>query len=313
MKLLVTGGAGHIGSYLIRELGNQLSITEITIIDNFNSTSIQSILNLDTTYPLRLIEKDLSEVNNKTFHNDYKFDYLIHLAAMTNSTRIQSNPKKYSNYNLELTKKSVEIANFFKIPIIFPSSTSVYGNGGISINELSDLGIPKSEYSIEKIKEEKYIQDNIDVTYGSIILRLGSIYGTSPGMKFHTAINKFCFEAATTGRIKIWETALNQIRPYLSITELVRTISILTKEKNKSLAIYNLASDHLSAIQIIGLIEKNLSKNIIVEKEQSEIMNSFDIIVDCKKIENLGLYLMSTVEKDIANTVNLFRNIHYHV
>ena len=86
----------------------------------------------------------------------------------------------------------------------------------------------KREEAKTKIKEERYIRENLKKY---IILRLGTIVGISEGMRFHTAVNKFCYQAALNKPLTIWKTALNQKRPYLDLKDGVNSIIfIINKE-----------------------------------------------------------------------------------
>ena len=96
------------------------------------------------------------------------------------------------------TKKVVQYAKKYKVPLIFPSSTSVYGkmkdNDTLEEYQTNKL-FPQSPYAKIKLKEEKIIKANLK-SGKYVIIRLGTIVGVSSGMRFHTAVNKFCYQAS---------------------------------------------------------------------------------------------------------------------
>ena len=79
-----------------------------------------------------------------------------------------------------------------------------------------------------------------------ITLRLGTIAGVSPGMRFHTAVNKFCMQAYLNHPLNVWKTALNQFRPYLSIRDSFKALSFFLIKKNVNNNLYNIISENLS-------------------------------------------------------------------
>ena len=102
------------------------------------------------------------------------------------------------------------------------SSTSVYGSTKDLVDEkcsINDLN-PQSPYAFTKLAEEKFILD-LSKNRGlkATTCRFGTIFGSSVGMRFHTAVNKFCWQAALKEPITVWKTAMDQYRPYLALTD----------------------------------------------------------------------------------------------
>ena len=123
--------------------------------------------------------------------------------------------------------------------MIFASSTSVYGPQSDLVDEdchKNDLR-PQSPYALTKLNEEKDIQQKSLNNF--LILRLGTIYGFSEGIRFHTAVNKFCLQSSEGKPLTIWKTALHQKRPYLSLEDLSRAIIHILKNNLINNEIYN--------------------------------------------------------------------------
>ena len=127
-------------------------------------------------------------------------------------------------------------------------------------------------------------------------------------MRFHTAINKFCFNAALNEKIQIYKTAYNQYRPYLSLGDAFKVLKFCIQKDIFNNTIYNVLSGNFTVKQIIQII-KRYKKNVRIQFVNSEIMNQLSYHVDSKKIEKLGLKLNSSIQNDIKNTLSLFENI----
>ena len=133
--------------------------------------------------------------------------------------------KKLRN-NLLSTKNVAETALNTNTKIIFLSSTSVYGTQKDVVDEdcLKEELKPQSPYAETKLKEEELIKNmgNNGLIY--LLSGFGTIFGVSNGMRFHTAVNKFCWQAVMGQEISVWETAYDQSRPYLDLFDASKVI-----------------------------------------------------------------------------------------
>ena len=103
---------------------------------------------------------------------------------------------------------------------VFPSSTSVYGVSADVVFEDDDQYLnPQSPYAESKLAIEETIQQRLGESCKYLILRLGTIFGPSPGMRFHTAVNKFCYQAALGQPLTVWKDNYDKVRPYLGIND----------------------------------------------------------------------------------------------
>lgn len=177
-NILVTGGAGYIGSHIVELLIKTKS--NIIIIDNL-VTGHKKLLNKKAKF----IKVD---IKNKTLItkiiNDYEISSIIHLAGSLNVSEAEKNKKKYYKNNVEGTLNLVKACkNSFVKNIIFSSSCSVYGNVKGSVNEKMKPN-PQSYYALTKYKAEEIIKKfskKYDYKYG--ILRYFNVAGASPSGK----------------------------------------------------------------------------------------------------------------------------------
>jgi nucleoside-diphosphate-sugar epimerase len=126
-------------------------------------------------------------------------------------------------------------------------------------------------------------------------------------MRFHTAVNKFCHNAIMNKPITVWETAMNQYRPYLSIKDAYKAVLFILKKKLFDKKIYNIVTTNLTVKQILDKIKKNTKVKIKLTK--SKIMNQLSYHVISKKIRNKGLILSKKIDTDINETFKVFKNI----
>ena len=168
---------------------------------------------------------------------------------------------------------------------------------------------PQSPYADIKIAEEKYIQKlNKKYNLNSLILRFGTIIGFSYGMRFHTAVNKFCYQASIGQSLSVWKTSLNQKRPYLGLNDACRSIEFFIKMKNFKGQKFNVLSKNLSVRQILKIIE--LHKKIKIKKVNSKIMNQLSYEVSTQKIDKLGFKFKDDIKKIISEELKHFDNLN---
>ena len=310
-KIIIKGGLGHIGSYLIENFLKKKNDVHLIIIDNFQSQRFSSLFDLKlknnkvSFYDLNVAKQSISDVVNKA-------DILVHLAAITDAENSVGKEKFYTENNLNCTKEVIKFCRKYNVPFIFPSSTSVYGkmkHNEILLEDNEDILFPQSPYARIKLKEEKIIKKNFS-GIRSIIIRLGTIVGKSKGMRFHTAVNKFCYQASMNKNITVWKSAYKQVRPYATLNDFYRIVDFFLNNKklinNKT---YNLVTKNLTVKNILDIIR--IKKRINIRFVKSKIMNQLSYKVSNKKISKLGFKPHNTIKNEIFETLKIlnFKNI----
>ena len=307
MKLLITGACGHIGSYLIEQVHKIKKIKEVILIDNFNAQRYNSLFNLNKKLKFSFFNIDLS-INR--LDNFKKVNYVIHCASHTNAQGSFSIKKEMFRNNISCMKNIINYCKRTSAKLIHLSSTSVYGKQAKIVNE-DDIHLlkPQSPYA-----EIKLIEENLLKKCGNkikfITFRFGTIAGVSKGIRFHTAINKFCLNASLNEKIFVYKTAYNQFRPYLSLKDAFKTFKFCIEKNMIDNNIYNILSGNFTVKQIIQMI-KQYKKKISVKFVKTEIMNQLSYHVESKKIKNKGLKLNASIKFDIKETLDLFKNFKY--
>ena len=302
MKILVTGACGHIGTHIVENIHKIKGVKDLILLDNLNSSKINSLFNLKTKIKIKFHEIDVAHSND--LFKFKKIDVLIHCASMTNAERSFGIKKIMFKNNINCMKNVIRFCKKNKTKLIHISSTSVYGVQKKLVTENDDrLLKPQSPYAKIKILEEKLLKkESKNLSFMSF--RFGTIAGISKGMRFHTAINKFCLDASLNQNIKVYKTAFNQFRPYLSLKDAFKIFKICIEKKLFLNDIYNAHSGNFTVKEIIDKI-KISKKNIKIKFVNSKIMNQLSYKVDKSKIEKLGIKLNSDINQDIQETLKI--------
>ena len=305
MKLLITGACGHIGSYLVENIHKIRKIKKVVLIDNFNAHRYHTIFNLKNKSKFKFHQIDLSKKKLDKFE---KVDVIIHCASHTNAQDSFSKKNEMYKNNISCMKNIISYCIKKKSKLIHISSSSVYGTSEKVMREnVKKILKPQSPYAKIKLIEEKLLRDNRHkMKY--ISLRFGTIAGVSKGMRFHTAINKFCLSVSLNQKIQVYKTAINQYRPYLSLKDAFKLFKFCIIKNMFDNSTYNVHSGNYTVSQIIKMIKK-YKKNVKVKFINTKIMNRLSYHLDNKKIKSLGLNLNSSIQKDIKETLGLFKNL----
>jgi UDP-glucose 4-epimerase len=308
LKIVVTGALGHIGSYLIRDLGIKFPKSEIIMIDNLMTQRFPSLFNLPKESSYSFIEGNVNHLDLVQIFNGASF--VVHLAAITDAESSFDYPEQIEENNYESTVNVANACLQSNSALIAISSTSVYGSQEDEVDETcndSDL-LPQSPYARIKIKEENYISKlNIQNGLRSIHCRFGTIYGASPGMRFHTAVNKFCWQTVMGKPITVWKTAFNQYRPYLDISDACSAISFIIENNLFDGQIYNVLTDNHKVKDVIETL-KGHYPDLKINYVESKIMNQLSYKVLCEKFKSKGFESSGSLQRGIGETIDLLRN-----
>ena len=307
-NVLVTGALGHIGSSLIRRLCDDPKLEKIFLLDNLSTSRYSSLFDLKSNSYLKFIKGDARLNLEQVIESE--IDCVIHLAALTDPSFSAKDPENFISHNLDSTKSVLDFCKVKSARYIGISSTSIYGTSGneLTEEEIFDNGIKQSPYAKSKLMEENLINTYINSSkLDATILRFGTIFGTSIGMRFHTAVNKFCWDACMESSISVWKTAINQYRPYLDLNDAVNSILFAMNNVNCVNQTFNVVTSHNTVNEILKIIQKHrpLIKISLVD---SPIMNNLSYTLSTKKIQDIGFDYCGSLEDSIAATLSLFKS-----
>lgn len=307
MKIVVTGAIGHIGSYVVRDLASQFPGAEIVMIDNMMTQRYPSLFNLPATGNYQFIESDVTTMSLSDVLGNA--NVVIHLAAMTDAAGSFDKAAQLEENNYNATRKIAEACVETGTRLISLSSTSVYGTQNEVVSEdcsPEELN-PQSPYAKTKLKEEELIAGLCkDKGLKGICCRFGTIYGTSPGMRFHTAVNKFCWQAAMGLPITVWRTAYDQKRPYLDLFDASRAFSFIIRNDIFDGRIYNVLTQNATVRELVDVIREFVPA-LEVKFVDNQIMNQLSYEVSCDRFKSLGFSFAGDLRRAIGQTTALLK------
>jgi UDP-glucose 4-epimerase len=306
MKILVTGALGHIGSRLIHSL-TLGQFDEVRLLDNLSTQRYSSLFNLPEGVKFKFIEDDICSADLDKYFND--IDVVIHLAAITDAAASVDKKDLVENVNFIGTRKVAEACVRNKCKLFFPSTTSVYGTQEEIVDEnctIDELK-PQSPYADSKLRAEQMLMEiGQDKRLRFVICRLGTIFGVSVGMRFHTAVNKFVWQACQGQSITVWSTAMNQKRPYLDLSDAIKAIMFVVNNDLFDNEIYNVVSINSTVKEIIDIINKFIA-DTKVEYVESEIMNQLTYTVLNDKFKKTGFVFNGELGKGVSDTIAILK------
>ncbi|MBK7109308.1 MAG: SDR family oxidoreductase [Chitinophagales bacterium] len=252
MNVLVTGGAGYIGTTLIQKLCASELVSTIIIYDNLSRNN-ETVLfgSLDHPEKIRLIRADILD-SRKLRQSLKNIEVVFHLAAKVLTPFANQDPHFFEQINHWGTAElvyAIEESNVQKC--IYVSSTSVYGRTDAIVTEQSPTH-PKTYYGISKKRGEEHIE-RLFKKMNTIIIRCGNVYGINNGIRFDAVINNFMLQANFENRISIHGSGLQE-RSFIHVNDIGETLTQLVKTKVPS-GIYNRVTKTLSVNEIADEIE----------------------------------------------------------
>lgn len=281
-KVLVTGGLGQIGSYVVERLSDE---HEVTVIDNFSSSAVD--VAPDNVEVIRADVQDpkIQDVVSKN-------DIIIHTAAQISVERSVQDPLFDALNNINGTINLLEGARLGSVErFIYLSSAAVFGEPvRLPIDELHPQN-PLSPYGVSKLGGEKYCMAYY-YTYGlpTVCIRLFNIYSPrqNPNSPYSGVISKF-IDRVITGKPPIILGDGLQTRDFVSVHDIVDMISIVMEEGEAKGEVYNVGTGTMISIYdlaktIIGLSGKDLDVGY-GKPRKGDIIESY---ADISKAKNIG-------------------------
>lgn len=303
MKVLITGGAGYLGSVITETLLN--NGYEVICFDKllFNQTSLlqhTSNPNFKFVYGDVRNEIELERLSNEV-------DVIIPLAAIVGFPACASEPQLANEVNFKQIFNIVKFTKGKNVKILYPNTNSGYGIGvgQTECTEESPLN-PISVYGNTKCAAENFLRVNTD----AIVFRLATVFGVSPRMRTDLLVNDFTYKAITDKYIVVFEK--NFKRNFIHIKDVASAFLFMLKNYDK----------YKSEVFNVGLSNANLSKQELLEKIQSHVKdfavsyNDYyedpdkrDYIVSNAKIEATGWMPEWDLDRGIRELIMAYQMI----
>ncbi len=290
--ILITGGAGYIGSILTSELLR--ANYRVTVLDSllFGGEGIVPFLNHPNFH---FIKSDVTEpraIRDASKHEWQKPDAIVHLAAIVGFPACQAVGKQVAwKYNFEATKTVFEQASDLGVErFVFASTYSNYGlsQDGKPVTEESPLN-PQSLYAETKIAAEEFLLSQKEATCAPLLFRFATLYGISPRTRFDLIVNQFVLEAFTKRELIIYQRGYS--RSFVHIRDVVRGVVMGLEAEEKKIRgqVFNLGTDHgnYTKSDIVNLVLKRMPETVVEYKDLTFGGDMRDITVSFEKIKRV--------------------------
>jgi nucleoside-diphosphate-sugar epimerase len=291
-KILITGGAGYIGSILT---GRLLDLDyDVTVYDNFIYNQ-NSLNNFCINKNFSVISGDVRD-QKKILSILPNFDVIIPLAALVGAPICKFDPIGARTINHDAI--DIILKNVSKNQIILmPTTNSAYGTGDKNnfCDENTALN-PISQYAVDKVEVEKKLMEHEN----SISFRLATVFGMSPRMRIDLLVNDFVYRAVKDSFVVLFESHFK--RNFIHIKD-VSSVFIFALENFKKMKnqIYNvgLSNANLSKKDLCLAIQKKVKNFVFFEEDLQKDPDQRNYIVSNKKIEALGFLPKISLEEGI--------------
>jgi len=306
--VVVTGGAGYVGSLLTAQLLQQGH--RVTVIDNllFGGESLLTFLSHPNFHFAKADVTETRSLRDSLPRNWPRPDIVFHLAGIVGFPACQAVGKQAAWwYNVDATRNIQEQAASLHIGrLVYASTYSAYAPSadGTPVTEDSPLN-PQSLYAETKIAAEELL-----LPEGGLIFRLATLYGISPRTRFDLVVNQFVLDAFIKRELLIYQRGYS--RSFVHVLDVVRALILSLDAPDEKVRgqIYNLGTDdgNYTKDQIVQFVIKRLPETFIEYKDLTFGGDVRDITVSFEKIQReLGFKAALTVDDGVREVVNALR------
>lgn len=300
-KVLITGGAGYLGSVLTEVLLNKGY--KVTVIDNliYKQTSVAPFSYNDN---FKFILGDVRDNNILKSLVD-KHDIIIPLAAIVGMPACKAQPEATIDINYKQVKNIVDWASSNQM-IMIPNTNSQYGSSTEIITEDSPFK-PLSLYAETKCDAEKAVLDSGN----GIAMRLATVFGISYRMRMDLLVNDFVYKSLTDGYLVLFES--HYMRNYIHVRDIANTFLFMIenyKKCNNNAFNVGLTEANCSKKDLAEIIKSFIPDLTIVENNFKEDFDQRNYIVSNAKLENKGWKPKFSLERGIEELIQGYQLIN---
>jgi len=298
MKILITGGAGFLGSVITEKLLN--SNHEVTVLDNMMYNQTSSIVYAHN----KLFNFVYGDVRDTELLKKLvlKNDLIIPLAAIVGFPACERDKELATAINYEHVRVVCEVAKENNKRVVYPNTNSGYGIGDNGeCTEESPLN-PISHYGVTKVNAEREV-----LGIGGISLRLATVFGTSPRMRMDLLVNEFVYKALTDKYITLFERKF--VRNFIHIRDVALVFEKMINEYDThSGEVFNvgLSTANLTKQQLCETIKEQIPSFEIFHNDNFEDPDKRDYVVSNLKLEKVGWSPNYTLEDGIEELIKTY-------
>jgi len=299
-RVLITGGAGYIGSVLAEVLLNKGY--NVTVYDNLMYKQT-SLLHLCNEIRFNFIKGDVTS-KKQLLPQIINNDIIIPLAAIVGAPACDVNKELATAINY--TQIEFIVDNLRKDQqLIMPNTNSQYGSSNKIITEESPFN-PLSHYAVTKCKAEEYIMD----WENGICLRLATVFGSSPRMRTDLLVNDFVYKTITEGCLVLFQSKFK--RNYIHVRDIAETFLFCIKNYDKlNGQVFNvgLSDANLNKMELAKKIKTYYPNLVIIENEFSSDKDNRNYIVSNDKLESYGWKPKYSIDDGIQELITAYQMI----
>jgi nucleoside-diphosphate-sugar epimerase len=300
MKVLITGGAGYLGSTLSEHLLN--SDYEVTVLDNLMYDQL-SLLHLFKRGGFKF---ELGDVRDKSLLQNLvkQHDVIIPLAAIVGMPACKANPELTVAVNYQQIESVLEVLRDDQ-KLILPNTNSQYGSSDTIITEESPFK-PLSLYAKTKCDAE----DAMLKKGNGVSLRLATVFGVSARMRLDLLVNDFTYKSLVDGYLVLFEAHFK--RNYIHVQDIARTFQFIMEnyDKCKGQAFnVGLSSANLSKLELAEKIKQYVPSLVIKQDDFKEDFDKRNYIVSNEKLESLGWKPLYDLDYGIKQLLEAYKLI----
>ena len=298
MKVLITGGAGYLGSNLTRHL-LEAGYT-VTVLDNLMYDQV-TLLHL---FGNPKFQFELGDVRDKKLLQELVGlnDVIIPLAAIVGMPACKANPDLTVAVNYQQVADIVEVLRDDQ-KLILPNTNSQYGSSDSIITEESPFN-PLSLYAKTKCDAE-----NIMLANGNgVSLRLATVFGVSPRMRTDLLVNDFVYKSVVDGYLVLFEAHFK--RNYIHVQDIARTFQFIIENYDKCKGhAFNvgLSTANLSKLELAEKIKSHIPSLVIKQDDFKEDFDKRNYIVSNEKLEALGWKPIYDLDYGIKQLISAYK------
>ena len=303
MKVLITGGAGYLGSTLTEYLLDKGY--HVTVFDNLMYKQL-SMLHLFKRPGFKFILGDVRDTT-QLLEQAKIHDVIIPLAAIVGMPACKANPQLATDVNFQHIAHIVSILGQDQ-KILVPNTNSQYGSSDQVITESSPFN-PLSHYAKTKCDAEDVVLSKGN----GVAMRLATVFGVSPRMRQDLLVNDFVYKSVTDGYLVLFEAHFK--RNYIHVQDIAQTFEFMIRNYDQCKGqAYNvgLSSANLSKLELAEKIKEHLPKLVIKQDEFKEDFDKRNYIVSNEKIENLSWRPLYDLDYGIAQLIDAYQFIITH-
>lgn len=301
MKILITGGAGYIGSSLCEYLLKKNH--KVTVLDTFmfSNNSLNAYMSNKNFSVYQEDVRNIDSIKKYILENDV----IVPLACLVGAPLCNLKEEEAIQVNFQSIKKMVDILSKDQY-VIYPTTNSGYGIGEKDkfCTEETPLK-PISIYGKTKVQAEEYIANNCP---NSTRLRLATVFGCSPRMRLDLLVNDFVYRATKDKFIVLFESHFK--RNFIHIRDVCRAMLMSIEDQNNFAGeTFNLglSNANLSKLELCQEIKRYIPKFEILESEIGQDIDKRDYIVSNEKIESRGFKPSHSINDGVEELMKLFK------